>query len=109
MNPRIELIYSWDCPNVDTARRRLRAALAELGASPNWVEWERSSPDAPEYARRYGSPTVLIDGFDVDGEEGAEVREACRLYVDGDGKLGAAPSTEAIKSALRLAFSKEVV
>lgn len=109
MNPRIELIYAWDCPNAATARRRLRAALAELGASPSWVEWERASPDAPDYARRYGSPTVLIDGSDVDGEGGAGTGETCRLYVGDKGKLDAAPSVEAIKTALRSASRKEVV
>ncbi len=106
LSPKIELIYEADCPNVALARRRLRAALTDLGVKPRWVEWKRTSPDAPGYARRYGSPTVLIEGSDVDHAAEAGIGETCRLYVGDDGKLGTAPSVEAIKLALRLSCGR---
>ena len=59
---RVELIYDADCPNVAAARSLLIKAFARTGVSARWREWERGAADSPEYARRYGSPALLIDG-----------------------------------------------
>jgi hypothetical protein len=64
---RIELIYDMDCPNVESARGVLRDALAAEGLESEWAEWDRESGDSHEYAREYGSPTILVDGRDVSG------------------------------------------
>jgi len=85
---RIELVYFDDCPNADKARGNLRTALG----TESWREWNLSSPETPERFRRYGSPTVLVDGHDVTGEAGANAAPACR--ADG------APSPELIRKAL---------
>lgn len=106
LTPRIELIYGADCPNAALARQRLRAALNDLGVASDWVEWERGSPEAPDYARRYGSPTILIDGSDVGHDGSAGVGEACRLYVGDGGEYAGAPSLDAIMIALRFAFRR---
>jgi hypothetical protein len=85
----IELVYFDGCPNADQARANLRAAL-DGGA---WREWNLTSPDTPERLRRYGSPTVLIDGRDVTGEGGTTSGAmACR--ADG------APSPDVIRDGL---------
>lgn len=109
LTPRIELVYGADCPNAALARERLRAALSVLEVTADWVEWEKGSPEAPDYARRYASPTVLVDGNDVDRDASAGIGEACRLYVGDDGGYAGAPSLEAIKAALRFALAKEVI
>ncbi|MBT3786716.1 hypothetical protein HOF92_17200, partial [bacterium] len=66
---KIELIYDSDCPNVEKARRQLKEALAQSGLEESWKEWDRSARESPEYTRRYGSPTILVEGRDVAGEE----------------------------------------
>ncbi len=97
---RVELIYDADCPNVAAARSLMIKAFTRTGVSARWREWERGAQDSPEYARQYGSPTILIDGADVVGiAPGAENR-ACRVYVDGQGKLSRIPPLEIICSAL---------
>jgi mercuric ion transport protein len=65
----VELVYDSDCPAARQARENLREALLRAGLAPRWVEWERSSPDAPERVRAYGSPTMLVDGRDVAANE----------------------------------------
>ena len=85
---RIDLIYFDGCPNAEKARANLRRWLPE----GSWREWNLSSADTPERFRRYGSPTVLVDGRDVTGEGAATGAMACR--ADG------APSQEAIGRAL---------
>ncbi|MEX2528081.1 MAG: thioredoxin family protein [Gemmatimonadota bacterium] len=84
----IDLIYFDGCPNAEEARANLRAALA----GQSWREWNLSATDTPEEFRRYGSPTVLVDGRDVTGETGTTGAMACR--ADG------APSQEVIREAV---------
>jgi|YelNatPaOPRAMG01_1025707.scaffolds.fasta_scaffold95276_2 mercuric ion transport protein len=96
----VELIYDCDCPAAPQARENLREALLRAGLAPRWVEWERSSPDAPERVRAYGSPTILVDGRDVAGNE-APGAACCRIYEPQPGRLAAVPPVELILAALR--------
>lgn len=97
---RIELIYDAHCPNVPAARLALARALRDAGIDTRWTEWNRAAPDGPDYARRYGSPTILVDGADVAGETPAAQAGACRVYPDGTGRLRGAPPPELIRAAL---------
>ncbi|MGD2067185.1 MAG: alkylmercury lyase [Gemmatimonadota bacterium] len=84
----VDLIYVPGCPNVEMARAALRAALPDGG----WREWNLASEATPERFRRFGSPTVLVDGRDVTGQEGGAAGMACR--ADG------APPAHLIRDAL---------
>lgn len=84
----IELVYFEGCPNAERARENL-ASFLEPGS---WVEWNLSDEDTPERFRRFGSPTVLVDGRDVTGEGGGNAAMACR--ADG------APAVAVIRRAL---------
>lgn len=105
--PRVELVYDADCPNVEAARSQLRLALAQAGQAPQWGEWERSDPAAPPYVRRYGSPTILVDGRDVAGGAPTDAN-CCRLYHGENGRLQGVPSAETIAAALRQAAPTDV-
>ena len=99
---RVELVWDDDCPHVDAARANLGAALRSIGAPASWREWRRVDPAAPKHAARAGSPAILVNGRDVEGEElGGEA--CCRVYRGADGHRLAAPSIEVIASALRRA------
>lgn len=94
--PRVDLIYSPDCPHVEPTRTHLRLAFALAGIAPRWVEHRIGDPGAPAHTRGYGSPTVLVDGRDVAGEPpSSEV--TCRLYSTGT----RVPSVDQIVDALR--------
>lgn len=93
---KIELIYDIDCPNESLARVRIQETLkARLH---QWHEWERSDPKSPAYARRYGSPTILVNGKDVGGLPPADA-PCCRLYSTGGGRKEGAPSVAMIQNA----------
>ncbi len=96
---RIDLIYDSDCPNVAAARDNLRLAILELQSSATWREWERHDPAAPEYVRRYGSPTILVNEIDVSPLLG-ENSDSCRLYPNPNGGFERAPTAESIKTAI---------
>ncbi len=98
--PRVELIYDLDCPNVQDARNALLKSFVEAGLQPSWTEWDRKSPDSPLHARRYGSPTILVDGHDVMGAEPADGSDCCRVYNHGPGALRGVPPIRRIVAAL---------
>jgi len=98
-NLKIELIYDLDCPNVEAMRGQLSKALAESKIDANWKEWDRNSEQSPEYARKYGSPTLLINGKDISGQEESD-ENCCRVYLDKDG-MKKVPSVEMIRKVLK--------
>lgn len=100
MSHRVELVTDKDCPNVDAARKQLRRALEDAGLRPEWEEWDRESPEAPDHVRQYGSPTILVAGRDVAGEGTQSAANCCRVYQTDEGVRGV-PSVEMIVAALR--------
>lgn len=103
---RVELVWQRDCPHVSAARVNLMRALSQAAVAVRWEEWCVDDDGCPERARRYGSPTILVDGADVAGvAPGAE--ECCRVYDDGHGKLIGAPPTDTIVRALERARGEE--
>ncbi|MGH9580463.1 MAG: MerC family mercury resistance protein [Terriglobales bacterium] len=96
----VELVYDHDCPNVEEARAELLRAFAQARVPVRWQEWERSAPESPSYARRYGSPTILIDSKDVVPMDEMGGAGCCRLYPGGTGARRS-PSAEQIARRLR--------
>jgi mercuric ion transport protein len=97
---RVELVYDADCPNVAETRANLLRALAAAQVEAKCTEWERSSPSSPAYAAGFGSPTVLVEGRDVAGENPTQYISCCRLYAFAEGRYSGAPSVELILSYL---------
>ena len=94
MTLRVELVYFEGCPHAAEARRRLTRALSSAGLDTSWEEWDTGRAATPERYRRFGSPTVLIDGADVAGG------------VEGSGLgcvVGGAPAADVILTALQSA------
>jgi hypothetical protein len=90
---RIEIQYLDGCPNLDLAIDRVREALALVGLDARIQA--TSMTDGVAFG---GSPTVLVDGRDV--EEGqAAARACCRTYSTPTGLEGA-PSVEEIRAAI---------
>jgi hypothetical protein len=97
---KIELIYHTGCPNLDLARDVLGTALDELQMSRDWIEWNSDDDSAPDYAKRFASPTILIDGKDVGNAGSSDFNKSCRVYNLGDGKMAGVPTVEMIKKEL---------
>lgn len=95
---RVELIYDTGCPNVAATRANLLQAFAAAQLEARWTEWERSSPASPAYVARFGSPSVLVDGLDVEGETPTESVTCCRLYASAEGRYSGTPAVELIEA-----------
>jgi hypothetical protein len=99
---RVELLYFDGCPNYDALLPRLRRLVetsdAELDLETRRIETE----DDARRAHFLGSPTIRVDGRDV--EPVAEARDdyglKCRLYRTDAGITGLPPD-ELLITALR--------
>ena len=99
---KVELLY-WDgCPSLDEVRALLADTLTARGIEERIVEREIVTPDDAVAARFPGSPTIRIDGVDIDAA-GADDRFAltCRIYRLPDGRVSPVPSRQQLEEALR--------
>jgi hypothetical protein len=98
---KVELLY-WDgCPSHPEALELLQTVLGERGLDVT-VELREVETDEEARALRFpGSPTIRIDGRDVD-TSGADGRPAltCRIYHLADGRASPIPSREQLEEAL---------
>ena len=76
--PQIELVYLDGCPNASQARDNLREAIEGSRQGLTWSEWDLMAESTPADFRRFGSPTVLVNGEDVTGENLGTEAMACR-------------------------------
>ena len=82
---KIEVLYFDDCPNWRLTKRELESVLEELEVTAAIDLVEVTSNDDAERLRFVGSPSVRIDGKDVDPATPTDgFNLECRLYwVDG--------------------------
>jgi hypothetical protein len=99
---RIEFLYWAGCPSHPEARELLREVLAGRDLEAQVEEHEVTSVEEAERLAFPGSPTIRIDGVDVD-PDGAAGRAmlACRIYRLPDGRVSPVPSREQLEAALR--------
>ncbi len=80
----IEVLYFEGCPNLEPTLSLANEVLSELGLSGEVRKLEVRTPEDAERLRFLGSPSVRVDGADI--EPGAESRTeyalSCRLYGD---------------------------
>ena len=101
---RIELWYFDGCPSHEAFLPRLRDLLAQ-GRLEVAVELRRVESDAVAQRERFlGSPTLRVDGIDVDPDAGGRTDYGlkCRLYPTSEGVRGIPPD-EWVLAALRRA------
>ncbi len=97
----VELIFGRDCPNAGKAREFVQTAFAQTGIRARWKEWDRADPGCPDFARSFGSPTILVNGADVGGISPNSGRiDSCRVYAGEDGGFDGVPSLDLIVRAL---------
>lgn len=103
--PRVELLWWRGCPSWERTLDELREEMAGLGLDAAAVEVIEVDSDAEAGRRAFvGSPTIRIDGVDVQepGQEATGV--SCRIYRLRDGRISALPDPGDIRDALRAAM-----
>jgi hypothetical protein len=101
---RVELLF-WDgCPSHPRALAELRAAMADQALDPSGVILrEVKTQDEAELERFVGSPTIRIDGVDVQPPEDEPAGLTCRVYRRRDGRISPTPDPADVRDTLRAA------
>jgi amino-acid N-acetyltransferase len=100
----VEILYFAGCPHVEDAKRTVAAGIAQAGAAERaQVRVVEIADEIAARQRRFlGSPTVRVDGRDV--EESSLTRDdfglQCRVY-DAEGGRRGSPPAEWVAAALR--------
>jgi len=100
---RIEILYVPGCPNYHPAIERLRTILESQSLQAEIRSVPINSEDQAKALLFPGSPTIRINGEDVEQHAVFAPSLACRLYPDGSG----IPSEESLRSAILSAERRE--
>jgi hypothetical protein len=104
---KVELLYFDGCPSYERFLPRLRALVTEAGVDQE-VELRRvESAEAAVNERFLGSPSVRVDGVDVEPSAAgrSDFGLKCRLYNTGVGLQGTPPE-DLVLAALRAAAGR---
>jgi hypothetical protein len=100
----IEFLFWEGCPSHPKALADLRAAMSDLGLDPAIVAVrEIHSESDAERARFVGSPTIRIDGVDIQQTEDEPYSLTCRVYHRRDGRISPTPDPADVREALAAA------
>ena len=98
---RVSFLYYEDCLSHELALERLREVMAEEGIP---AEMEVIKVETEEQARELrfvGSPTIRVDGQDIDLPTESRYALTCRIYRLEDGRISPLPAKDMIRRALR--------
>jgi hypothetical protein len=103
---KIEVLYVPDCPNHPLALERLREILSAESFQEQVSEIPVRDAVVAQSLKFPGSPTIRINGQDVEpqSERAVAFGLMCRLYSDGTG----APSHQKLRAAIEKAQSSKV-
>ena len=102
MSQTAELLWFSDCPNHPAARAMLEQAIAEVAPGTAIRDIDATDPATAVNVRFPGSPTIRINGRDVDPGfvDPGDYTPRCRLYRTADG-LRPLPERRWIVDSLR--------
>ncbi len=101
MRHEVELLWFLDCPNRVAVRQMLEAVIEELAPGTPIHNLDATNPMTAERLRFPGSPTIRVDGRDIDPSfvDSADYTPRCRLYRTDAGLRGL-PERRWIEDAL---------
>ncbi len=99
---KVEILYFSGCPNHVPAVDWVREVLKQEGTPADMVEVEVKDAAAAQQVGFLGSPTIRVDGQDVEPAARADCAFGmmCRTYIDG-GRRASVPPPEWIRAAVR--------
>lgn len=99
--PRVELLWWEGCPSWERALALLREEVATAGLDPQAIVVTEVTDDEQAEARGFpGSPTILVDGADIQDPGQNPIGLACRVYKRADGGVSPLPERDLIARAL---------
>jgi len=100
---KIEVLYSPGCPNYRPMIERIERVLASESLRAEIQSVAVNNDDEARELMFPGSPTIRVDGEDVEPDQTITPGLKCRLYAN----LSGVPSEEILRRALSRAEEKE--
>jgi hypothetical protein len=99
----VEFLWWEGCPSHPRALEELREIMREEGLDPDTIEVrEVKSDEEAERERFFGSPTIRIDGRDVQApSNGDPVGLTCRVYRLRDGRPSPTPDPADVRELIK--------
>ena len=108
MRPHVEFLWWEGCPSHERALAELRDAMRSAGLDPESVEVRHvGSEDEAARERFAGSPTIRVDGRDVQPPVDEPAGLTCRVYRLRDGRVSPTPDPADVRDALMSATKTE--
>jgi hypothetical protein len=102
----VEFLFWEGCPSHPKALAELRAAMVELELDPDAVIVREVHTEADAEQERFvGSPTIRIDGLDIQPPLDEPLGLTCRVYHRRDGRISPTPDPADVRDALAAAQS----
>ena len=98
---RVNFLYYEECPSYDLALERLREVMDEEGTPAEVKVVKVESEEQARELRFVGSPTIRVDGQDIDPPSDSHYALTCRAYRLEDDRISPLPSKGMIRRALR--------
>jgi arsenate reductase len=85
MSLRLELLATPDCPNTQPTEQLVQNTVARLAPDAEVIRTVVHDPAQAEKLSFPGSPTVRVNGDDLEGSDAGPPAYACRRYEGGEG------------------------
>ena len=105
---RVEFLYIEDCPSHERALELLKEALREQPIPMEFTLYRIETDEEAQAARFPGSPTIRIDGADIDENPDLPIGLSCRGYRHDNGRISPLPPRDKIVEALRRAANRSL-
>ena len=99
---RVQFFYWSECPSWERALGELREEMASAGVDEGELLVSEVAEEGTAQELGFpGSPTIRIDGSDVEETADAPIGLSCRVYRRADGRVSPLPDRERIAAALQ--------
>jgi hypothetical protein len=104
--PTVELLWWEGCPGWDAALAMVREEMEALGLDPESVDVREVGSDANAEREEFiGSPTIRVDGRDVQPAPNEPSGLTCRVYRLRDGRISPLPDRADVRQTLEEAMT----
>jgi hypothetical protein len=98
----VEFLYWAACPSHPQALADLRGAMSELALDPSTIVVREITTEQQASRERFaGSPTIRVDGADIQPPEDEPIGLTCRVYHRRDGRISPTPDPADVRAALQ--------
>ena len=101
MEPTVELLWWRECPSWERAIGIVREQMTDLGLDPDALQVTEVETEEDASRERFvGSPTIRVNGVDVQPPGDQLAGLTCRVYRRRDGRISPLPDPEDVRDAL---------